>query len=190
MDGDIQSQYEELAELVDSRQFSDARRETGELGEATAAGLIELVRDGHLTEQHTPVDAPQGIDLAYYDDHDEKVHVSEVKTIGWGDYHAPRMNETLAGRQASQDWIADRADSLDLAPDDVGPEADQVGAEVIQIDIPGGSIGVFDVSADGTIASEPIEMYSLDDVTEALDSWSDEADNDNADDELGAGERE
>lgn len=185
----LESQYDDLARLIDSQQYGDARREAGELGEATAAGLIEVVGDGHLLEQHNPGDAPQGIDIAYFDDGDDRVHFSEVKTIGWGDYHTPRMNETLAGRQASDEWIADKADFLDLEASDIGSDEDQVMAEVIQIDVPGGAIGVFDVGTDGAVVGDPTEMYSLYDVTEAIDNWSADVTGDVAEESAEVGDR-
>lgn len=168
--GSMRNQYEELAALIDAVGASVVKREIGEFGEDVSGGFIETIARGHLVEQHTPGDKPQGIDKMYLTD-DGAVHAAEDKTIGSGEYHAPYMSRTVNGRQADSEWISKNSSEtqVEIAPEEVGEESDQVSMEVFQTDLVGGTFGRFDVDSAGKVDPEPSEMYSLDDIIDAVD---------------------
>lgn len=170
-DRSMRDQYDSLAALIDAGGASEAKHDVGEFGEDVSGGFIETIGGGHLLEQHTPGDKPQGIDKMYVTE-DGAVHVAEDKTIGSGEYHAPYMSKTVDGRQADDEWVSRNSaeTQLDIAPDEVGADADQVSTEVFQTDILGGTFGRFDVNSSGKVDAEPSEMYSLSDIIDVIDA--------------------
>ncbi|WP_322544568.1 hypothetical protein U2G91_21305 [Rhodococcoides fascians] len=136
----------------------------GEKGEAATAVLISDVLGGDLVYQHTPGEAPQGIDLSYL--HDGELHVAEVKSI-IGDWHQSSTSPTVGGRQMDSVWVADRLErtGIDIDPIDVGTAEDQVHTDLFQVDFHGDTIARYDINMDGQRAeSSPTEIYSLSEV--------------------------
>jgi len=139
-------------------------REAGEKGEAATASLIFDVLGGDLVYQHVPGEPPQGIDLSYLDD--GELHVAEVKSI-IGEWHQPSTASTVDGRQMDSHWVADRLErtGVEIGPEDVGTEGNQVQTDLFQVDFPGDTIARYEIGNDGRRSENaPSEVYSLSDV--------------------------
>lgn len=147
----------EMANPVDAR-------DAGEAGEAVTASLISDVLGGDLVYQHTPGEAPQGIDVGYLND--GQLHVAEVKSV-IGDWHQPATASTVSGRQMDAEWVADRLGRVDIEadPPQIGDLPGQVGTELFQVDYPGDTVARYELDSSGArVENSPQEIWSLSDV--------------------------
>lgn len=175
-DNNLSGQLDRLAGLIDIGDTTEARQEAGAFGESIAAIYATELADGELVSQHAEGDAPQGIDTTYLDSLGN-LHAAESKTIGYSDWHQSSTSRTVDGRQMDQQWIADRLGAIDVAadPEDIGPGADQVRADLFQIDIPRDTFATYEVGPTGQRTENyPNEIWSLSDLVEIGDGQSDE----------------
>lgn len=142
--------------------FSNA--DGGEQGEAATAALISDVLGGELAYQHTPGEAPQGIDVAYLED--GELHVAEVKSV-IGDWHQSSTSLTVDGRQMDANCVADLLDRIGVEADPsvIGDGEGQVRTDLFQVDFPGDTIARYNIDTEGRRAdTSPSEIYALSDV--------------------------
>lgn len=125
----------------------------GDYGEALAAVILNAGMKHEILTQHTPGARRQGIDIESLSPSGQVV-VTEVKTTNARKHQRPKMTKNVADIQMEPSWMSKNlaADGQTEAfPDQVGEAPDQVGRQVIQIDVPSGVATVHEVSDAGKV---------------------------------------
>jgi|JI10StandDraft_1071094.scaffolds.fasta_scaffold359118_2 hypothetical protein len=150
----------------------------GEMGEAASAALISDVLGGDLVYQHTPGEGPHGLDLSWLDDSGE-LHAGETKTVIGENWHQPNTSFTRDGRQMDDNWVAEAMtrSGVEVYPQAVGDDPDQVHTDLFQVDYVGDTIAHYGVNHDGSRSGDsPDEIFSLSDVLDVHEATGEIAD--------------
>jgi len=155
--------------MRDTDDTNDSDR-TGALGDSGEASAVELLVEGmghDVVAQHYPGAKPQGLDAVSLDP-DGRLITTEVKTTAADVWRPPHTTENVADHQMDRVWtsrgLAEEGVEAPAIGDVFGDDDDQVGRQLVQIDVPSSSASVWEVADDGrVVGSTPLEMWNLDD---------------------------
>lgn len=164
------------AELASLREGTGRNKDLGDFSEAVVSGLAVLSGQSIL-QQHNPGDGPHGIDIQTVDG-SGKVWAFEVKGTAT-DGKVPLGDRYDVGRQGSASYVSDRSQNAHVSADaaaGVGPDSDQMGSLLVQVNVATGEVGVWELDSEGRRAGAtraergaPLEMWSLDAIVSAVE---------------------